>query len=103
MKPIDDSAKATFKWSLRSFWCNLLAPMLAVLAVYTNVWIFLLVDVLALAGLALFLRAGYECVRVKTRGAYMAFMPALVVQIVVLAVIGVAFWFFWTMPDSAKS
>src|SRR4051812_7772248 len=103
MKQIEESSKTTLKWSLRSFWSNLAAAVVALLAVYINVWIFLLVDVLVLAGLAFFFKALYDCVRAKTWNAFIVFTPALVVQIVMLVVIGVAFWSFWTMPDSAHS
>ena len=104
MKRIEDTSERTRVWSQRSFWCNLAAILTVVAQYYTQwVWILLLVDVLVLAGLAFFFKACYECVRAGTWNAFAAFMPALLLQIAILATVGLAFWVFWSTPDSAHS
>jgi hypothetical protein len=66
-------------------------------------WIFLLVDVFVLAGLAFFFKALYDCLRARTWGALAAFLPALVLQLAILSTVGLAVWYFWNKPDTVHS
>ncbi len=89
----EESLKNTRRWSRFSVCSNLATLLLAVVEYCSGyAWIVLAVDVLVLAGLAFFFKAFYECVRARTREALVKFLPALVVQLVILAMVGVAVW-----------
>lgn len=104
MRSIEDSSQGTRRWSQISFACNLVAILLVGLQyVMQFMWIVLLVDVFVIAGLAFLLKALYEYFCVKTWNAFVSVTPALVLQIVISAAVGLVFWYFWNKPDSAKS
>jgi len=109
MKPVEESSKGTRKWSRWSLWSNLAAILAAAMVVAAGgyypqlYWFFLFVDVFVLAGLAFFFKALYDCVRAKTWGAFAAFLPALVLQLSILAIVGLMVWYFWNRPEPTHS
>lgn len=103
MRPIEDISQSARRWSRFSLACNGAALVLAGLLYVTHfIWIVLIVDVFILAGLAFFLRAFYHFLRAG-REALGSFLPALLLQLVLLIAVGTAFWIFWNKPDIAQS
>lgn len=103
-EPLEQPSKNTRKWSLYSFACNLLAAAVAACAYsMKSVWSILLVDLFVLVGLALFFKACFEFFQLRTWDAFLALLPALVMELVVFIALALVCWFFLTVPDSATS